>query len=384
LGKTTWRVKRKDVDIMDNFYEELAQIKEVYADGEHQKKLDSLLDILRTRPFVIYGSGNLGQILYSYLLKLGIKAEAFCDSFRRGIDKTTGMPLIVPEELNASYINRTVVMGTSNHNAYYYDQIRTNLQEIGFLGTVITPEQLLLPVYILETIQCKDDPLSHLEKYGEIWGCLSDDTSKRVLLDRIRHLLLWEVMPHEPYANQYFEPGIVHLTESEVFVDCGFYAGDTAEEFILQTSGKYQHIYGFEPDSASIAKCNLKKGRISITQKGVWSEETILRFSSAAKAGAISADGDIEISVTSLDTFFSDKQDIPTFIKMDVEGAEKQALMGAEHIIKKHKPKLALCVYHKFEDLYELPRILKEFRPDYQFYLRHYSESYIETVLYAV
>ncbi|MEG6520883.1 FkbM family methyltransferase [Desulfotomaculum sp. 1211_IL3151] len=369
---------------MNNFYTELTQIKKAYIAGENRKRLDNLLDTLRKNPFVIYGSGNLGQILYSYLMKQGIKAEAFCDTFRSGIDKTTGIPLIVPEELNASYTNRIVVMGTSNHNAYYYDQIRVKLIETGFQGTVITPEQLLLPVYILETIQKEDDPLPHIERYGVLWDCLSDDSSKRVLLDRIRHLLLWEAMPHAPYDNQYFESGIVQLTESEVFVDCGFYAGDTAEEFIRRARGKYQHIYGFEPDSTSIAKCNLQSDRISITQKGVWSEDAILRFFPAAKAGAIVEDGDIEIAVTSLDTFFSNKQDIPTFIKMDVEGAEKQALLGAENIIKTHKPQLALCVYHKFEDLYELPCILKEFRTDYQFYLRHYSESYIETVLYAV
>lgn len=369
---------------MNNFYAELTQIKTAYITGEHRKKLNNLLDILRKHPFVIYGSGNLGQILYAYLIKQGIRAEAFCDTFRSGIDKTTGIPLIVPEELNANYTNRIVVMGTSNHNAYYYDQIRVKLKEIGFQGMLITPEQLLLPVYILETIQKEDDPLTHVEQYGALWDYLSDDTSKRVLMDRIRHLLLWEAMPHAPYDNQYFESGIVQLTEAEVFVDCGFYAGDTAEEFIRRARGKYKHIYGFEPDSTSVEKCNLQNDRISIMQKGVWSEETILRFASAAKAGTIAVDGDIEIAVTSLDTFFSNKKDIPTFIKMDIEGAEKQALLGAENIIKTYKPKLALCVYHKLEDLYELPRILKEFRTDYQFYLRHYSESYIETVLYAV
>ncbi|TCL36126.1 FkbM family methyltransferase [Anaerospora hongkongensis] len=369
---------------MDNFYEELAQIKQEYAKGEHRKKLDFLLNTLRSQPFVIYGSGHLGQIIYQYLLKQGIKAEAFCDTFRSGIDKTTGVPLIVPEALNASYTNRIVVMGTSNYNAYYYDQICARLKEIGFQGTVVTPEQLLLPVYFLEAIQDADNPLPHVERYGEMWNFLADDTSKRVLLDRIRHLLLWEAMPHEPYANQYFEPGIIHLTESEVFVDCGFYTGDTAETFIRQTKGRYQHIYGFEPDSINIEKCNLDRDKISLIQQGVWSEETILRFTTSTSFGTMSAVGDIEIPVTSLDSFFVNKQDIPTFIKMDIEGSEKQALLGAAHIIKKHKPKLALCVYHKLEDLYELPRIIKDLRPDYQFYLRHYSDCYVETVLYAI
>ncbi len=369
---------------MDNFYEELAQIKQEYAAGEHRRKLDFLLNTLRSQPFVIYGSGHLGQIIYQYLSKREIKAEAFCDTFRSGIDKTTGIPLIVPEELNTSYTNRIVVMGTSNYNAYYYDQICARLREIGFQGTVITPEQLLFPSYLLETIQDADNPLPHVEQYGMIWGYLADDISKRVLLDRIRHLLLWEAMPHEPYTNQYFEPDIVHLTEEEVLVDCGFYTGDTAEAFIRQTRGRYKHIYGFEPDSTNIAKCNLDKNRLSIIQQGVWSEETVLKFIPSTDSGSISTVGNIEIPVTSLDSFFGNKQDMPTLIKMDIEGSEKQALLGAACIIKKYKPTIALSIYHRLEDIYELPCIIKDLRPDYRFYLRHYSDCYVDTVLYAI
>ncbi|MCL1983378.1 MAG: FkbM family methyltransferase, partial [Clostridiales bacterium] len=74
----------------------------------------------------------------------------------------------------------------------------------------------------------------------------------------------------------------------------------------------------------------------------------------------------------------------PTYIKMDIEGAELMALKGAENIIRSHKPKLAISAYHKPEDVYTLPMLIRSYRNDYKFYLRHYTNSLNETVLYAV
>ena len=73
-----------------------------------------------------------------------------------------------------------------------------------------------------------------------------------------------------------------------------------------------------------------------------------------------------------------------TFIKLDVEGAELRTLMGAAETIKKYKPRLAISIYHKPEDIYEIPLLLMEYRPDYRFYIRHYTSYIWETVLYAV
>ena len=73
-----------------------------------------------------------------------------------------------------------------------------------------------------------------------------------------------------------------------------------------------------------------------------------------------------------------------TYIKLDIEGAELEALKGAKKIIQKYKPRLAVCIYHKKEDLIEIPQYLKELVPEYKFYVRHYSNTTWETVLYAV
>ena len=69
---------------------------------------------------------------------------------------------------------------------------------------------------------------------------------------------------------------------------------------------------------------------------------------------------------------------------MDIEGAELEALQGGAKLIKKNHPKLAICVYHKPEDIYTIPQLLLEYNPNYTFYLRHYSLWRSETVLYAI
>jgi len=96
----------------------------------------------------------------------------------------------------------------------------------------------------------------------------------------------------------------------------------------------------------------------------------ILSFTSKGKVGdRLFGDGEIKIRVNSLDCLLKDKLP-PTYIKMDIEGAELEALKGATKIIKTFSPKLAVCVYHKFGDIWNIPDfILREFN-NYKIYLR--------------
>lgn len=88
------------------------------------------------------------------------------------------------------------------------------------------------------------------------------------------------------------------------------------------------------------------------------------------------------IEVFKLDDLLADES--PSFIKMDIEGAESEALLGAEQIIKKYHPKLAISVYHKPEDIFRIPELILNYHKNYKFYLRHYSYTNSETILYAI
>ena len=137
-------------------------------------------------------------------------------------------------------------------------------------------------------------------------------------------------------------------------------------------------------DNADRIRDNKKiSGKINVLERGLWDHSTILRFNSGKNENStISEDGDIEIQTVSIDEIETPSP--ISFIKMDIEGSEGKALIGAKKTILKYKPKLAICAYHKPEDIVDLPLMVLDMIPDYKLYLRHYSYTDTETVLYAI
>ena len=114
----------------------------------------------------------------------------------------------------------------------------------------------------------------------------------------------------------------------------------------------------------------------------MWKEKAELGFSQNGDAGSKITDGaGTKISVDSIDDICAG--DTVTFIKMDIEGSELNALQGAINTIRRDRPRLAICIYHSLEDLYEIPLWIKETVPEYRIYIRHHSDNEAETVVYA-
>lgn len=191
------------------------------------------------------------------------------------------------------------------------------------------------------------------------------------------------------HRQQYFDlPALEECREPhEVFVDGGCFDAANSRMFAEWAGNGDKTVYAFEPDAENRKKCravleNENGLSYELLPKGLWSREDVLTFSANANEGSkIADDGTVHVPVTSIDEAISQKV---TFIKMDIEGAEYEALKGAEHTIRRHHSKLAVSVYHKPEDIWELPQLILSFYPDYTFYLRHYSLASEETVLYAV
>lgn len=118
-------------------------------------------------------------------------------------------------------------------------------------------------------------------------------------------------------------------------------------------------------------------------QQGVWDKnESLYMNAGYGETSCISADGTERVCVKSIDNILNGGE--ATYIKMDIEGSELKALHGARETIKRYKPKLAVCVYHKQEDLIEIPDYIYSLREDYRFYIRNHNPHGTETVLYAV
>lgn len=189
--------------------------------------------------------------------------------------------------------------------------------------------------------------------------------------------------------GQYFDEEIIQFGDNEVFVDAGCYDFGTSKMFLnkLGDKKKCKKIYAFEPDILNYersrkAACEYKSVDINLYNSGLWDENARLNFSmQGTGASRIVTESNNSINVVSLDSIVQDKV---TFIKMDIEGAELRALEGAKRTILNDKPKLAISVYHKKDDIYEIPKFIMELVPEYKFYLRHYSNCETETVLYAI
>jgi FkbM family methyltransferase len=183
----------------------------------------------------------------------------------------------------------------------------------------------------------------------------------------------------------------VRLGDHEVFVDCGAFDGDTLRAFLQRKGNQFDRLIAFEPDPTNFdalqtAITNLPAGtrdRISVRRVAVHSGRETLRFSSADGAGsAVTFAGDIEVEANSLDELLTDVE--PTFIKMDIEGAEPNALRGAMGTLRTKAPTLAICLYHAREHLWVLPNAIRAANPNYRIYLRRHSDECWETVAYAL
>lgn len=189
---------------------------------------------------------------------------------------------------------------------------------------------------------------------------------------------------------QYFDLPYFKPQDKEFFIDVGGYDGTTTKDFFRWSEGWSKSII-FEANIASYEMCknNIKKwgygNAVKIVNKGLWHKSETLKFHIHGKSDSscITHNGEDIIDAITLDEYLKDEKEPITFIKMDIEGAELNALKGAERIIRKQKPRLAISIYHKPEDIWEIPSLLLDYVSDYKFYIRHYHFTANETVLYA-
>ena len=231
------------------------------------------------------------------------------------------------------------------------------------------------------------DILDNQEKYQWLHGRLADEAS-RLTLERVTQFrLTWDLECMKGFSvdvdGQYFE-SFVELGEGEVFVDGGGYDGQTTRGFVARCP-HYKRVYYFEPNPGMM---ELSRRRLSDLEavtfipKGLFNQNGVVRFDpDAESASRISPEGSLEIPVVRLD---SEVLEAVTFVKLDLEGAECDALEGAREHIQRDRPKLAVSVYHDQRDFWRVPEMVLQIEDRYNLYLRHYTEGPLETVLYFI
>ena len=195
-------------------------------------------------------------------------------------------------------------------------------------------------------------------------------------------------MRYEAYGRQYFDTDIISDHSKGVFIDGGcFDLGDSIQFLALFPNA--EKVYAFEPDRENYENC-LKKikyiqsgDKIEMINKGLYDSTGEKHFVCDGDSSRISDGSSETIQTISLDDFMENKEKV-SFIKMDIEGAEMDALEGARKTIIRDKPDLAICIYHKNSDILDILRQILDIYPNYRLYIRHYSEYHWETVVYAV
>jgi len=354
---------------------------------------------------VIYGAGVYGEIFFKEITSNGIVIDAAIDQYTS------------KKELCSTHIKR--LKEVSLEDTVVYISITSPVVEIEVINTLkkagvqkiysfidtlhAFPKLVLQCVEFTKTWYTKDtEKMIDTEKIEQLKLLLKDEKSLKLLENLVdfRKNLSPQSYPIPDLEAQYFPSDIELFQHIEKirFVDAGAFIGDTLAEAILEfkkRNKEIQYIVSFEPDNVNMDKLSIETQKQKLQHPeidlfvypcGLWSSNEFLQFSNNnnSNSSLVNKVGD---SLTTIMTVSLDKTLIgssPNYIKMDIEGAEKEALLGAQNLIQKTSPVLAISLYHKPQDLWELPLLINEINSNYDMYLRIYGSMGLEVVLYCV
>jgi FkbM family methyltransferase len=352
--------------------------------------MSSILD----KEIVIYGAGSGFYTLSTFVLtKYEITPYLVLDKKFDAVKSFEGINAASANNYEASEDekkNSVVIVSVGSKQKYQeiYQQLH---HELGFERVIWAFDIFEYSLHYTPIEQMNNSQQLINDKSGEImqaYNLLADDESRDVFkaILTLYYSKNSITIPSHPIYEQYF-PEDVHLHKGfDCFIDCGAYIGDTVKQLTEKVRDNLNTVICFEPDLYHY-KALLTQVKLLTTEQvitfpcGVYSDERLLQVNCSGSNSNISESGSSYIQTVALDHVLHGIK--PTYIKMDIEGAEKEALLGSVGIIKEYEPDLAISVYHLVEHLWELPNLIASFGVGYQFYLRNYTSHISETVLYA-
>lgn len=208
--------------------------------------------------------------------------------------------------------------------------------------------------------------------------------------------LPYNSMRKQYFVNDFFDYSLERIRGGVSYVDCGAYDGDSIllfKKYMKKNKVSIKSIVAFEADKENVCLLRRNHPDVLVIDKGVWNQDTKLSFNGGKHSGSSLCVGQglnssnnennnvEEIEVCTIDNCQA-CNDV-SFLKMDIEGAEINALEGAKKTILRNKPKLAICIYHSDEDMIRIAEWIHQLVPEYKLYVRQHSNCFCETVLYA-
>lgn len=333
---------------------------------------DNACEVLAGKEIYIFGAGERAEELAGYIKNNGLAVRGYCvdDAYYRE---------------NQSNIMRLSDVPAGDEVAVLYGMASVN--RFKEWSAALAGKA----VYVWwDCLWQYDDSLmeKHKEDFARAAEVYADDLSRKIM----DSYLLGKKQKGYDGEFAYCTEGTYfnELTASVLSggaVDCGAFTGDTVRKYLDFTGNAKGKVWAFEPDPENykklLASCR-EFANVECLNYGVWDKDEILSFSANSSGdSSICDDGDIKVTCKKIDDVIGG--DKVGFIKMDVEGAERQALAGASDVIRRDSPVLAISAYHLWDDLAVLPLLIDELTEDgYRIYLRHHGIAAEELVIYAI
>jgi len=354
------------------------------------------------RPIVLMGAGGLGRRALAGLRQHGVEPLAFVDNGPGRHGTTLDGVRVLSAAAAAREYGRTAAFVVTIWGANRPHRFAHSREQLRALGCdVVFPfpplfwkyAETLLPFYL------QDLPSRVLEQRDEVrrgFDLWEDAASRAEYVAQVRFRLDadFDGLPHPAQHPQYFPPDLFAWSDDEWIFDGGAYDGDTVRALSAVHDNRFAHLLAAEPDPANFEKLMATvaglpreiRERIEMRQVALGAESRTLHLDATGTASSATrteaAAGTIAVRAETIDALVTGRR--PTFIKLDIEGFEIDALRGGKETIKRHGPVLAVCVYHLQDHLWKIPLMLRAWRSDYALFLRPHNEEGWDLVCYAV
>lgn len=356
-----------------------------FSQDKENESRKSIIQALKADgcPVIIYGAGAFGKYAAEEVLNNGITVLCFLN--KNNIGKPQKKIIVNGREIQC--INKAqlseisepynLLLGLIDYSLL--EEVRHNFNQCNLVEYLdASPNRKMSRHFLAENRESLEG------LYSNLCDKESQDVLAAYLYGRYTgNVTALSALKHD--SKYLYDWNLLNLSKNDVVIDGGAYVGDTIMEIEDYLNGLPQNIFAFEPDETNqeTFRKNFspeQHDNICLIASGLYHCDGVLRFSGAGtQQASVSDSGDTVISVQALDQH--DEYKSASVLKMDIEGCELEALHGCEKLILANRPRLAVCIYHKNQDVIEIYEYLKQF--GYKFYLRQHSPSLTETVLYA-